>query len=96
MPTAIYSFCTSAHSHGPSLGRGFVTTLCSVGLVPPAHLQHLQLGVCFHYETFGCLLHAMPEMETNVSTHSETEARLCPVVADNCAQHIQNNVTKQH
>lgn len=43
MPTWMYYY-TSAHSHGPSLGKGFGTALPIVGLIDPGQLQHLCLG----------------------------------------------------
>lgn len=53
MPTWMYYY-TSAHSHGPSLGKGFGTALPIVGLIDPGQLQHLCLGSSFHWESFGC------------------------------------------
>lgn len=93
MPTWMYYY-TSAHSHGPSSGRGCGTALPSVGLVDPGQLQHLYLGSYFHWESFGCFhgdsldAFSLPCLKWGQCQCSPPKAkkRLRSVLGDNCAQ----------
>lgn len=94
MPTWMYYY-TSAHSHGPSVGKGFGTALPIVGLIDPGQLQHLCLGSSFHWESFGCFhgdsldAFSLPCLKWgHVSAHPPPKAEkgLCSVLGDNCVQ----------